>query len=49
MACGHCGFAGELDRKVSQAIRTEDIYDQHDNPTGAEWSEFVEVLRCQRR
>ena len=46
MMCGHCGFTGDLDQKVSKAIRTEDICDQHGNPTGGEWSEVVEVLRC---
>src|SRR3954466_8467581 len=46
MPCGHCGFAGDLEQKIHQAVREEPIVDQHDADTGMTYDTIVTVSVC---
>ncbi len=45
MACGHCGFLGDLETKVSEVIDREDMLGGGGKPIG-EWTKIVQVQRC---
>jgi len=48
MACGHCGFPGDLDQRVHEAVRSTPIIDQNDEDTGATYDTVVTVSLCPR-
>ena len=48
MACGHCGFAGDLDQKVQTTVRSEPIIDNDGQDIGLTYDTVVSVSVCPR-
>jgi hypothetical protein len=46
MACGHCGFTGELEQKVHQAVKTEPVRDHDGHELNEDYSLFASVYIC---
>jgi hypothetical protein len=46
MACGHCGFTGDLDQKIHEAVKSSPILDQHGAETGVTYDTVVTVSLC---